>query len=323
MKKTLILCLLAITAGSSLFAETPFEVLPKFGSAQTEVLLRGVTGTQVLFNGVEARALRTTPQGLVATVPLLSDGLVDITVKSGDVAIVASEAFKYTTQFDLNDYTRVLFPVAFDGPGARGSRWTSDNVVFNEGPLAIVVVPPIVSHIPPETAVRVPSSERDGGVTMLVPRGLEPFLHFASHIRDVSRESENRGAEIPIVFEGETSSTVRVMRVPLDARFRPRLRIYDLDGNESPVTVTIVAPALGHFGTLTADLRRSAVCFTVSCGEPAFGGVDLSSQLSDAEGSLATVTVSGGEGRRLWAFVSVTNNDTQQVTTYSPRRANR
>src|SRR5689334_2854065 len=132
MKK--LLSLLALIA-SPVLAAQPFEVIPSFGATGTIIFLKGVPdcpGTPcaskgVRFNGVEAALVTATPQGLIATVPQLPSRTYDVSVVSPNGSLLtATSAFEYRTPFDPHDYARVLFPLAFAGPGAGGSQWTSD-----------------------------------------------------------------------------------------------------------------------------------------------------------------------------------------------------
>jgi hypothetical protein len=318
---------------------SPFEVLPSFGRQGTEVFLRGVPGCPgtaceskgVRFNGVEAARVRKTADGLFATVPALTEGLIDVSVVSPDGSLLtADNAFRYTTRFDsAADYFRVLFPITFAGPGANGATWTSQNVVSNGGPVGIDTIPsiwllpgigtPVPSGIPPRSVAYLGVEDRDGGALMLIPRGLEQFVTLSSHIRDTSRSAENLGTEIPVVTENETASEVRITGIPADVRYRPRLRIYDIDGNSLPVTVRVVAANGATLVNATLEPRRSFVCVTTPCEDVAFVALDFNTALPSLPGAgPVEVVVTGEAGRRLWAFVTLTNNATNLVTTYSP-----
>ena len=76
----------------------------------------------------------------------------------------------------------------------------------------------------------------------------------------------------------------------------------DIDGDPRPITAEAVSTTGFRSVYSMVMLRRSFVCVT---GIP--------------PGGLLEVSVRGGEGRRLWAFVSLTNNETEQVTTYTPQ----
>lgn len=323
----------------------PFDVLPVSGEAGIEVLLRGVSGCpgslcstkRVRFNGVEA-GVRTTAEGLVAVVPTLAEGLIDVTVISADGSQVsAPAAFEYTTRFDARDYRRVLFPVTYAGPGAGGSQWMSENVVYNPGPVGVNTIPSIFQQVPPvgtvilfpaslppQRATTIATSRTDVGALLLVPRGLEHFLRYSSHIRDASRSTRNRGTEIRVVFEEDTASQLRLLRVPADPRFRPRLRVYDIDGNEQRVLITITSSDSAHSTSFHVEPRRSFVCVTTPCEDAALAALDLAPHLAGIPNDqTAEITVSAPDDRRLWAFVTITNNETQEVTTYTPQKQNR
>jgi len=323
MKKLLSLIVLLATP---VLAAQPFEVIPSVGATGTIIFLKGAPDTArgVRFNGIEAALVTTTPQGLIATVPQLPNGFYDVSAVSPDGSLVtAKSAFEYRTLFDPRDYARVLFPLVFAGPGAGGSQWTSDNRVVNNAPIPMRTIPNIwlpsgigtvmPDAIPAGAEAALGTRDRDIGALLLIPRGLEPYADFSSHFRDLSKQAESLGTELRVVFEKDTADVVRIVRIPADARFRPRLRVYDIDGNEQPVTVEIRASGV-LLAKSTVTPRRSFVCVTVPCEDAAYASLDFPMSSS------VDVIVQGEKGRRLWAFVSITNNATQQVTTYSPQR---
>lgn len=307
---------------------SPFEVLPRIGRGGTALLLRGLPqcadeSCKVLVGPFHVPVLSASAEGLVVEAPSHSDGIVSITVETAAGNLVAANAFTYRAQVDPRDYERVLFPLVYAGPGAGGSDWTSQNKIRNAGPVPIVTLPflvPSAQGLGPNQRTTIATQARDGGTLLLVPRGLEQFLEVSSHIRDLSRSGENRGTELRVVTESDTAESLRILDVPTDARFRPRLRIYDIDGVEEPVTIRVRAES-PSFVTRTVTPRRSFVCITTPCEDASFVAVDLAADFANLAGLPATVdVVVEAQGRRLWAFVSVTNNETQQVTTHSPRR---
>ena len=112
--------------------------------------------------------------------------------------------------------------------------------------------------------------------------------------------------------------------MPLAPQYRLKLRIYDFDlANGRNVTVVL------RDAETNRELRRvpltlvATLCFGRPClaPKPPFAVLDL-----DGMGELrgvaridVTVEAETHEAR-IWAFVAVTNNQTQQVTLYTPQQ---
>ena len=142
-------------------------------------------------------------------------------------------------------------------------------------------------------------------------------------VHDVTRDGLNYGTEIPIVRERDfKTNRITFVGVPTDARFRNTLRIY----GESPVDVLVTVG------------DQAPVRLRLTGGFSFPGGIDLS-DLSDffkpayvAFTSFPTgvapvrVTVEAEPDFipllpieiPLWAFITVTNNDTQVISTITP-----
>jgi hypothetical protein len=292
---------------------------------------------EVTFGGVTAKSVRITPERqIIAVAPKHAAGLVDVAVTNQqNQQFLAKGAFLYPDQqADLTgEHERVLFPVVFFGPGAHGSQWRSVNFMHNGGPVDIPTIPalwgldtpvlPIGAFpIPPGETLGLPGYDRDGGLFMLVPRGLEPFLAYSSHILDTSRRATDAGTEIPVVHERETASLLTILQVPLTSESRQTLRIYDFDAVDGRrVLIEVHVPGRPVFMT-TATLAHRIVCVTTPCypEHPTFATISLDAipEIRNAGNADIRIRATSNEVP-LWAFVSVTNNDTQHVTTYSPQ----
>lgn len=328
----------------------PFRVAPAAGLAGTEMLLQDVhmlrdcsldECLEVRFGGVPVEFPRESGPGeILVSAPNHDPGLVDVTVRNkitGAVA-TATNAFRYGGPISGADFDRVLFPMTFRGAGAHGSDWTTRIFVRNDSPLLVDTEPqiwvdlhapspqpPIRQPFPPGGRAQFHELTSETGRFFYVPRGLESFFSYSSHVLDLSRASTNLGSEIPVVRAGDTAQQIRLVDVPLDPRFRGKLRIYDWDTNPREVAVTVIRAADDE--RFSFGMRLSAV--VVSCPRapclqpwPAFASIDLSSIPEIAGDGRADVIITANTNdARLWAFVSVTNNETQQVTLYTPQQA--
>lgn len=325
--------------------ERPFKVTPSSGPRGTEVIITGlplsecigVCGpTRVFFGGVEATMKDVDlAGGFVVTVPQNATSG-DIRVQFGDgTSIRFDDAFRFGTDA-ADQWDRVLFPVNFTGRGAHGSDWHSDIVIRNDSPVTVETRPlfwadpgspilPIAMPIRAGGRGNFPEEARDGGAFLYVPRGLESSFSYASHAVDRSRSATDLGTEMPVVRVEDTGRGIRFLELPVDARYRAKMRVYDFDGtNQHSVLVTIRKPGSNDvLAYRELALTGAPVCAGVDpCfpDRPSFAYLDLE-QIPQLRGvEMVDVWLSARRGdARIWAFVSVTNNATQSVTLYTPQ----
>jgi hypothetical protein len=324
----------------------PFKIAPQFGPAGTEVVITGlpliencgIAGCRewgVLWGTGRATDARMTERGLVATVPNGANSS-NVTVELPDhTSITFTNGWHYNNDVEF-DFDRVLFPINFTGKGAHGSDWHTDVVIRNDAPITIATEPlfwldpsspvlPPMQAIPPGAKGNLPEEPRDGGKILYVPRDLESSFAYASHAVDRSRSATDLGTEVPVVRAEDTANEIRLLDVPVDARYRAKLRIYDFDGtNAARALLTLRNPASNApLVTMWIPLTGAPVCvgvFPCFPDRPSFAAIDLE-QIPQLRG-VETVDVwlqADTNDVRLWAFVSVTNNETQSVTLHSPQ----
>ena len=134
-------------------------------------------------------------------------------------------------------YERVLVPILYDGPGAYGSQWLTETQMINASEREVRFLPdvsrPLTSLAPgAETSLSV-YGQRPTGLVLFVPR--DGDVRFGSIVRDVSRDAEDFGTEVPVARERDTDRTLYLPNVPFDSRYRLQLRIYDIDGRSGGV----------------------------------------------------------------------------------------
>lgn len=306
----------------------------------TEDLLGG--GDWVIdIGGVKYRPRDVLPraEGLVVNAPdQLAPGLYDITVTSERGTTVVPAAIYYMglgVAPDLSIFERVLFPVLFRSRGAGGSQWVSEAVIRNPtsfpilnanslGVLTVCIRYPCGEMLQPKERRAFEGYDYPQGVALLTPRREADNLQFSLRIRDVSRESDSFGTEVPVVREKDMvrNGELTLLDVPLDPRYRTKLRIYVFPDpvfewipDFSGVGVRVVLPDGTPVMTQGAVLF-SRNCTGVQCAwTPRYSEIDLPAR---AEGTRADVHVEIRKGGLGWAFASVTNNRTQQVTVVTP-----
>jgi hypothetical protein len=320
----------------------PFTVAPAFGAGGTRVLIEGLRGCErepcpvpvVRFGGEEAYDLQVTDRGdLTVTTPGVA-GQVDVTIEIGGVTQMLPGGYvggASSNRPDLALMEKVLLPLNFRGQGAQGADWRTETVVRSDAPISVATEPliwstqsiphpPILQPLPPDVHAEFPEEQVEGGVYFFVPRGLEKWLTYTSHVLDRSRSTTDRGTELPVVRVEDTAAVIRLMDVPVGPLFRARLRIYDFDTVANREVDVLITKRNGTAVRLLAILRVPP-CVTPPCTmyRSPFVAYDLSSIPELANAGEVDITLRAETNdARLWAFVSVSNNETQRVTLYTP-----
>lgn len=271
------------------------------------------------------------PISIVA--PDLTPGWKDVRITNNSGTHVFPAAVYYhqvNSEPDIHAFERILFPVLFSTGGLGGSRWVSEAVIANptrwtienaNEVLPIVCVTyPCGERLEPRSRVAFDGEGYPRGVVLHVPRGEADLLAFSLRVRDVSRQAQGLGTEVPVVREHEMvrDADVTLLDVPRDPEYRTKVRIYAYadpveDDGRDPV-LRLVAPNGDRISETPFVLSRN--CTSAKCSEtPFYGEVDLA---PGARGDRADVYVQLPSGWLGWAMASVTNNVTQQVTIVSP-----
>lgn len=254
---------------------------------------------------------------------------------------VPAAAFAQAQEGELQ---RVLVPISVsDVAGANGSLWTSELWAVNgsEEPGVAVALPCILDGngcpttvLEPDRSVRLPNwgTPQQPGVLILVS---EP-ASLTLHVRDKSRNEQSWGAEIPVVREDDFLEEMSHMTgIPAGPAWRHTLRIYAISN-----ALGIPIPGFPETGdgflvrlyavTATGDqlLREREYLIPPTAIPPPNR---IPSPLSQFTITDLFAGTAGNERLRVtiepfragfvftplpyWAFVSVTNNETQQITT--------
>jgi hypothetical protein len=250
---------------------------------------------------------------LTATLPAHAAGPVNVRLITSGGTFDTVNGIHYVDPAATPDpslYERVLIPVLFKGPGAFGSQWETEAVMTNVSVLG--ALPNVSAALRPNTSLWTLFGDRPTGLLLFVPRGSD--ARFANHIRDVSRDATQWGTEVPVVRESDTQTAIVLPNVPFDRRYRLQLRIYGIDGMGTRLHL--------WSGTIQKEVELRGPCEARPCNsnQPAYASADLG-QLFPAQTGKQTITISQGgyQPLRIWAFVTVTNNETQHVTVISPQ----
>lgn len=247
------------------------------------------------------------------------------------------------------DFVKILLPIAAHPiAGAFGSEFQTTVSIYNGAPHPLrgvgIVSPTDYSYAvgmkncyPPQCpqpkTIESGSSgyiqanmEADQPGTMLtIRRSFAPKVELSIHVTDTSRSGFTAGSEIPVVPEDKfRRGMLSLIGLPGDRRYRTTLRIYGPDGEDNePVVIRFysgngTAAIAEHTVTLKAADNRP---FSAS-GFPSYAQVgSVAAEFPGVAGfdpvRIEVQPVS--PTLRFWAFATVTNNETQQLTTFSPR----
>jgi hypothetical protein len=244
--------------------------------------------------------------------PAHAAGFVGVEISNGTDTLTSANAVYYFDRNappDLTVFERVLFPVLFSTRGANGSDWRSEALMVSTARW----------HVPTYSDGTFTARESRSwpgqpqyphGTAILIPRGESKNLWFSLRVRDVSRTAEGFGTEIPVVRESDLfSGTLTLLDIPRDSAYRVKLRIYAF-GDLQPGSLGGIS-GLGAF-VMTRSCSSEASCATT----PWYFEIDLPTGGDDQRTNLYVTPPPGATAG--WAFATVTNNETQQVTVVTP-----
>ena len=234
-------------------------------------------------------------------------------------------------------YEKILIPVVIQTPvpGAQGSSWVSRTTVRNDASVPVVfstqtsgpcsLAPYCPNAVPPKTTIAdagLFAQNPNGGLFLYVGAPGRDALTVFARVQDISRQSQTWGTSIPIVRVDDTyTTTLQVAPIPTGSEFRAALRVYDFEPSETAGMVRVRVYPLDSDTLLTEFtmtlLPQSALPFA----PPPFAMIDSLSHAFPQIVSSGRVRIEVSPltaGLRFWAFVSVTNNETQHVTVISP-----
>ena len=173
-----------------------------------------------------------------------------------------------------------------------------------------------------------------GGLLLIAPSGLADKLVFRLSIRRAPIRTLSGFTDLPVIRERDfRTSIITFISVPLrdifgDQPMRTRLRIYDPDGN----AMSQVRVSLRHGGDprgqpvesrdVTLSIPPIETVLSQPPPLPAFAELDLAATFPAAvqAGSIFNVAVEPlTSNLRLWAFITVTDNTTNEVTAITPQ----
>jgi len=215
------------------------------------------------------------------------------------------------------DIERILIPIAVSqSPGANGSRWTSDVQYRSDSEYRFVRPVTIADWSPPiHTTIQLPvfllGPTDMPGMFLDIDKRASAETHISVRVYDVSRPAS--GVVLPGVREEEFSSTpLQFLNVPVpspDAAVL--LRVYD-SSSQPGATVTIRVFRSGDNLRDEVLASETLPLFYQSSFAPGYVQYSLSS--TPFRGPLRVEVTPDRADERLWAFITVTNPMTSEVT---------
>ena len=354
MRLSHIFAAFALSASTVLASPVITSVTPNVGptSGGTTVLIRGTgfsnnciicsppfADPQVYFDGVRAEVEFIDSSTIEAVTPPHGPGAVSVMIHQLDGSdpnhFTLENGFTYEGEV-YETYDPILFPI-FSPPvfGQGGSEFRTTAKFWNKSNHAItfyglditctLIDPPIQPQnpftLPPrqEQAMNLwPECSQSTGKLFYLPQG-EQSMVGSLRVWEVSRQSENHGVEIPVVQrEDFDEESIALVDVPTDPKFRLTLRVYGLNRGANHVNVSFG----GNFVVL--PLQSSGNFF-----EPSYA---IFTEFIPVAGQTlppfmnVLVEVPRGPGgvvipnTPIWAFITVTNNETQHITTITPQQ---
>lgn len=335
---TMLFALFAVAV--PLFAQVQYTVTPSRGpvAGGNEVTIKGEFGNWpygVMFGATHVPATRVDGTTLRATAPAHLPGPVTVGIFEYDRGITTGLTYTFEGSPEAA-FDAVLLPVfTAPVPGAFGSEFRTDFrarlVKESEArihglryPCLVTCIqtgdqPYLLNALGPDADPTNVEATGNPGTFLYLPKSEAGRVVMNLRAYDTSRSAENFGTEIPIVRASDFAKdydAITLIGIPSDPRFRNTLRIYGFGDTSTTLTVTIE----GENGAKTEQT------VLLDAQENLFrpGYLELSNFPADAGMLRVTIDVVVPPLSALipppdrWAFVSVTNNDTQHITLVTP-----
>jgi len=323
---------------ATLSAQTPITITPSAGptAGGTEVILTGDFPTwpsDVFFGGVPALSTQRIDAHTIKVVtPPHLPGPSRLTMFDYDLYFVLG-SFEFAGD-PPPSYEAILLPLLIPPVhGAFGSEFHVDFRAASRGeggvriyglapfcPLGVLCLPRALNdefldpsdfdgELGPEAITY------NGSPGRIVYVSATQLQNLAMNLRvyDVTRDDQNFGTELPVVrLRDFEPKRIVLTGVPGDVRFRNTLRIYGATESNVRVTVGNAAPMEVHLQRPTNDLFTPAsATLTLPATADAFFRVTIEAEGIDTPVLPIPLPI--------WAFVSVTSNESQMITTITPQ----
>jgi hypothetical protein len=235
----------------------------------------------------------------------------------------------------------VLVPIFYGDPGAFGSLWRTRLTIFNNSDRAVngilinfecPIPEGCLAPIPPRSSVTLVAANgfRYTNGFLLYTAVVQPEVSYSVRVYDESRSGASYGTDIPVVpLDSFSEKQLELLDVPMDAAFRVTLRAYAIPPAQPRVRVSVFQDTPFSFFQVPAARLLSERFYDLTTAPFGPSTGSFARPAGIVIGDLLTPTASATPvrvevqsvtpGVPVWAFASVTNNATQQVTVVVPR----
>lgn len=259
---------------------------------------------------------------IVVHVPAHAPGTVDVkaTTLSGKTVTARALLTFYDPAAPPDPvlFEPILFPIAFSGPGAFGTQWSTENMIL--GTARFFAALPCSGNCKDDGHGQALAPAGAAGLLLWAERGSANNVWLSSRVRETTRGTVT---PVPVFRERDLrNSDVGFFTVPHPPDSRATLRVWSLSAlNRLQVGVWAISPKTVNGGPpmLTAAMTRTEP------NGPFFAAVDITAALEEADDGVSPITVRviAGDGdvfnSRLWALLSITENASQRVTVIAPQ----
>jgi hypothetical protein len=256
-----------------------------------------------MFGGSASPIVFNTPDEIIVVAPAHAAGPVDVTISVGGASpVVVPCGFAFQTPAE-GESVRFLLPIVGTTTGALNTTWRTDVSATNENAVPVTIAGTVVQPLTTKAVLL-------SGTTAFVdiPRELSDGVTISVHVHDTTRDADNLGVDVPVVPPSQFRKSVVLTGLPFDPRYRMLLRIYGYGGPGRAVVRLRDAATGALLEQMTAELIGSS---------PSYAQIPLSTSASVPR--TVEITTAERSDPPIWAFVSITNNVTQQVTLVTPR----
>ena len=234
--------------------------------------------------------------------------------------VTFSAAAQFST--DPNDYERVLVPVGGRTPGLFGSVWTASVAAYSKGD-ANFFVPycprGIVCGYNYYLKGATPSTFEINGTSafLYLPKASASDVDLVVHVRDDVHPADSN-VDVPVIRESDFRPSLRLLDIPVASSVRSLLRVYS--GEPGSVTLTVRDASGQVLSTRSLGLNGGEYGYNGFRMTSATGATPIELLGGVAGHSSILLEVTSETSAPVWAFVSVTNNDTQHINLIVPFR---
>jgi hypothetical protein len=263
---------------------------------------------------------------IVDAAPPHAEGAVDVGIRYNGQELRSNALLYYydpSHEPEPSVFEPVLLPVLDSGSGVFGTSWVTEAVMSKDPSYWVGGSAPTNGH-ETDGFRRLPGRGFPRGAIFHVPRRESEQTHFALRLRELSRNPDAYGTELPVVREKDFAGPrMSLYDVPVGPGVRSKLRLYSLNppkGEKGEVSVTFLRAGTNRYVLSWGLSWTRPPCTYESC-MPAYADLDLDTLSWNPE------MRAGGRFdlsfwtnyADAWAFITVVDNTTQAVSVISPR----